>query len=317
MSPVADPVTDGRRRLWRLGALHLEASAEHPKLSGPLESACSAFSGSTDQMVASVILTVSMDMSGARKHNDRTPDFALSTGSDGALADSSEAWEATLRPVASDGDTPHHYTADVHFRDLSDEPVVWQRAVEGALRVLVATLAPVAGALLLHGAALVPKGDGAGATVFLGASGAGKTTMTQRLPTWSRLSDDTVWVAKESGAWVVRGTPFRGKEGLARNGRAVALERIIFLTPHAENLRLTEVGVGEGYFALLQRLLWFCAEKSRTEDVCGRLAAITSDVPLQRLASSLDHDVTKLLLPQSRSDDGDGHGGQTARMASC
>jgi len=79
--------------------------------------------------------------------------------------------------------------------------------VENYLRVCTAWRAVDEGGVLLHGASLVRQGRG---YVFVGASGSGKSTLAETSKEGEVLSDDLTLVRRESGTYVVHGTPFRG-----------------------------------------------------------------------------------------------------------
>jgi hypothetical protein len=166
-------------------------------------------------------------------------------------------------------------------------------------RHLLGTAASVAAvqadALLMHACAMVsPRGE---ASLFLGASGDGKTTMTRRLPGWTALADDSVLLEvpeDEEGAWV-RGTPFAGSERLPRRGERHPLTRIVILEPGAPSLSLTPLRSSERFTAILQRI--FCPltggpVPARVVELAARLCG---RVPGARLASNLDHDVAPVL----------------------
>ncbi len=211
--------------------------------------------------------------------------------------DRCELWTAHLRgfdaPPASALEAPGpEATARVSSR--ATDPVLWTRAGVLLARVAAASALPLRGGALLHGCAMVPPQDGA-ATVFVGASGDGKTTMTRRLPGWRALADDTVAVWPEGGAWVVAGTPFAGKEGLPRDGRPAPLGRLVLLAPGAERVSLEAVPRGPAFRDLTARVMCFVDQGPVVDRTLGVIEALVGAVPVQRLASSLHHDVDAVL----------------------
>jgi hypothetical protein len=163
------------------------------------------------------------------------------------------------------------------------------------LMTVSAVGAIMADSALIHGCAMVGT-DGA-ATLFLGASGDGKSTMSQRLPSWRLLADDTVCLEAlhgESGVWV-SGTPFHGSERLPRCGDRVPLARILILEPHAERLSLTSISCAQLYSALVSRVFCPLIDGPIPRQVTRWAERVALRVQGGRLASSLDHDVTGVL----------------------
>ena len=157
------------------------------------------------------------------------------------------------------------------------------------LRMVLSAAAIRRGGLLLHGCAMA-RPDGRSALLFLGASGAGKTTMTTRLPGWTSLADDTVLVeVLDSGAYQVRGTPFYGTEQLERSGVAVPLEGVVFLNPGSPRLRVARVDAEDAFDQLIQRVMWFVDEGPLREQMVDLVVALANDVAGYHLHSSLTH----------------------------
>ncbi|MCC6619607.1 MAG: hypothetical protein IT385_00035 [Deltaproteobacteria bacterium] len=236
--------------------------------------------GSDRRIEAMVTLTSGPPPSGTRA----LPRFQ--PGDDGALHDRSEAWDATLRLERSGA------RARFELRLRRTEPHVRRELVLAALRCTLATVAPLARGLLVHGAALATP---AGALVFVGPSGQGKTTMTRRLPGWRVLADDASLVALDAGRPIVSGTPLRGKEGLPRDGHASPLRGIVVLDKGASELSLARLGPAEATAALFPRIFWYAADPGLEARVMDVLAALVSSVPCWRLSSGLEHDVAPIL----------------------
>jgi hypothetical protein len=174
-----------------------------------------------------------------------------------------------------------------------------------ALRMVLGVAAGAAGALLLHGAAVVAP-DG-GAVVAVGASGAGKTTLPGRLPGWTALGDDAVVVWPEGGLWWVSGTPLRGREGGATRLEPHRLRGLVSLSPKAPELALRRLDVGAVLGVLMQRT---CLDADPTipsavaERVLSTAGALAESVPGFVLASSLGHDVAPALAQVARGEGG-------------
>ena len=219
-------------------------------------------------------------------------------GGGDAYEDRCELWTAHLRgfDAALEATPPAALEATALVSSRATDPVLWTRAGVLLARVAAASALPRRGGLLLHGCAMVPPGA-AEATVFVGASGEGKTTMTRRLAGWRVLADDTVvvWSDEEAGGFRVAGTPFAGKERLPRDGRSVPLARLVLLAPGAAAASFEEVRRGDAFRAVTARVMCFADRGplvERTLQVTDRLVGV---VGVWRLASSLEHDVAGLL----------------------
>jgi len=204
------------------------------------------------------------------------------------LVDCSEGWRLRVR------DGREAVRATAQLRDYGDADARLLRQVEGLIRVVAATAAPRAEALLVHGCALEVPGAG-GAWLFVGPSGAGKSTMARRLPGWRLLADDTVIVSRSADGFRVAGTPFAGKERLPRDGRSLPLRRLVTLTPRRP-LNLTAIGAAEAFRELLSRTMWFAPRAEATRLLWELAAALAAEVPAARLESALGDDVGSLIL---------------------
>ncbi len=90
---------------------------------------------------------------------------------------------------------------------------LWRR-VDAAIRTVFCTWVQACGGVALHAATVL---DGAGrAHLFVGASGAGKTTVARAVPLRRRLGDELgVVLFEPDGLPVAWGTPFSGRERTA------------------------------------------------------------------------------------------------------
>ncbi len=179
-------------------------------------------------------------------------------------------------------------------RDMAGEDRVAAMATTLTRLAAAAALVPLGG-FLVHGAALVRPGGGA--VLFAGPSGAGKTTMTRRLPGWTALADDTVLIEWDAGqgAFYAGGTPFRGHEGLPRTGLRAPLERVAVLAPHAAQGRWSALDEASAFASLMARIIWFVRSGPLVDDLTELVQRCAQTVPFGRLETSLEHDVAALL----------------------
>lgn len=147
--------------------------------------------------------------------------------------------------------------------------------------------------VILHGAGLSAAGRG---FVFLGRSGAGKTTLSRLLAENLRgtlLSDDRVIVRKRQDGYSMHGTPWPGEAGIATNGSA-PLTALLFLVQAEEN-RIMPVTPT----AALERLLpvasvpWYDA--GMTSAALSTCEQLTQDVPAFDLRFTPDRRVADLV----------------------
>lgn len=274
-------------RTLKVGPLVLEVEA-HPSLTDVLDALCAGFDQPTPLPTRHVLRLSLTRTDEPRGDAPRYPEFRR-VGD--LVVDRSACWNASLRVA------PEASEASFELRDLSYvTPEVarpWEDSwVAGAVRVALAMVAPQLGGLLVHGAALVAPGlsgasDGRG-VVFLGPSGAGKTTITRRLPGWRVLADDAVLVHPMAGGFAVTGTPVPGRERLPRRGESVPLAALVHLDKDADAVALTPLPAAPAFAALLARILYFAPPD---DAVVAAAHAIISHCDSARLASSLHHDI--------------------------
>jgi hypothetical protein len=122
--------------------------------------------------------------------------------------------------------------------DSSLEPVL-----QGALAVC----APDYGALMLHAASLVVDGNG---YLFVGNSGAGKSTIAAAVAPGSVLSDDGSWCSRTDGIFSLFATPFSQIDVSPRRENRAPLKHIFFLEKGTEN-RVADLSPGRAMAMLL------------------------------------------------------------------
>ena len=213
----------------------------------------------------------------------------------GGYVDCSQPWE--VRVDGLDTPTP---TVSASMRPVVSGADLWFQGVRKLLRSVASMAVVEDDSVLVHGCAMAPpasEGPSGGAFLFLGASGAGKTTMTRRLPGWTSLADDAVLLRAVDGAPVtVAGTPFPGKESLPRDGQAHPLAGIVVLVPHAARLQLEPVAADVAFQSLLERVFCLVEGGPLVAAVLDVAARAVAAVPAYRLHSGLEHDVAPLFV---------------------
>jgi GTPase SAR1 family protein len=134
--------------------------------------------------------------------------------------------------------------------------------------------------------------------VFIGPSGAGKTTIAGRLPGWTVLADDTTLVWCEHGLWRVSGTPLRGREGHPTCASSALLAAIIVLVPHRSPPRLVALPAADALHASLARVFHHpspAVPSDLRDRLFANLVALTTAVPTFALENDLGAAVEPLL----------------------
>lgn len=164
--------------------------------------------------------------------------------------------------------------------------------LENFFRILVAYRLAEAGGALLHSAGVV---DGREARLFLGRSGAGKTTISRHaLATGRRvLSDDINGLLPGSSRPVVRGLPFAGDLGHTTGGEhpLAGLHRI----EQAQEHHLQTVASASAVAWLTTCAPYVNADPYRSDRLIANLEKAVRSVPLEVLSFARDCDFWDLL----------------------
>ncbi len=121
------------------------------------------------------------------------------------------------------------------------------------LQGVLALCAPSHGALMLHAASLVVDGRG---YLFIGSSGAGKSTIAGAVDPAQVLSDDGSWCSQNGGGFSLFPTPFSQIDPAPIAGDPVPLDRILFLEQGPEN-RIVDLSPGRAMTMLLSNHIHF------------------------------------------------------------
>ncbi|MBZ0112301.1 MAG: hypothetical protein K8J08_07575 [Thermoanaerobaculia bacterium] len=171
---------------------------------------------------------------------------------------------------------------------------VFAGTLENVFRALVAYRLAATGGALLHSAGVLDNGQ---ARLFLGRSGAGKTTLSTLSAASGRqvLSDDLNAVSWEDGLPVVYQMPFSGDFGQA--------ERVPGAFPLVEILRLEKGSTGqrrdaspaEAFGALAACATAVGRDPFRSASVMETLQRLASEVPVSTLTFTKDGDPWTIL----------------------
>lgn len=192
---------------------------------------------------------------------------------------------------------------DVTLPKQSAEPVALsfrsggnRHSLEAAVRIGVSIALPRVGGLLLHASAVATD---RGALVFLGQSGAGKSTISSMLheawPGCEKISDELLAVVADdsTGGWRAHVTPFLGGDGLP-HGRSWPLAEV-YLLHQAREHRRSPLSPARALPELLRNALAYVAEAETADRVLGLAARLSRDIPCYELHFLKDPGVGRVL----------------------
>jgi hypothetical protein len=134
-------------------------------------------------------------------------------------------------------------------QDTDEYVISLMKALQGA----VSLVAPDYGALMLHASSLAIDGWG---YLFVGASGAGKSTIASTAGAQSVLSDDGSWCCRTDGGFSLFPTPFSQLDPDPKAGGSAPLKRILFLEKGTED-RIADLSPGRAMVMLLSNHIHF------------------------------------------------------------
>jgi hypothetical protein len=198
---------------------------------------------------------------------------------------------ASTVPVAPTGtvlvdrpDVRARWPEDSHQVDVSVTAASALAGVELVLRIVCARLAFQAGGLLLHGAGILRN---QGVHLFIGPSGAGKTTVARLSKAATVLNDDLVVVRPALPRWTVRGTPFSNPSQVSPTHATGPLVAVWTLQQSAEN-NIVSQSTGRALAHLLAAVPVMTGATETLPPVVERLKRLLETVTYAELAFNLD-----------------------------
>lgn len=177
----------------------------------------------------------------------------------------------------------HHNVADaslvLYRARAAAHEVRNEFALDSVLRVLLTRLLLPCPGFLLHAATVVQGGK---AYVFMGRSGAGKSTVASLSPRGSVLTDEISLLRRTDGMWYAHGTPFWGEFRAAGQNRRAPLERIFALEQAGQN-RTVRLAARPALAELLGNTLFFSADRRDRESLLRAQVSLMEAVPVERL----------------------------------
>jgi hypothetical protein len=151
--------------------------------------------------------------------------------------------------------------------------------LDSLLRILLSVLLVERRGCLLHAATVVRDGQ---AYVFMGRSGAGKSTVASLAPAGSVLTDEISLLRGDAGIWRAYGTPFWGEFRADGQNRSAPLAGI-FALAQAPRHRVQRIPPRQALAGLLGNTLFFAPGREPRERLLGILAGLLQSVPVYRL----------------------------------
>lgn len=148
-------------------------------------------------------------------------------------------------------------------------------ALDSLIRILLTMVLLPQRGFLLHAATVV---RGRRAYVFMGRSGAGKSTVASLSPAGSVLTDEISLLRFTDGCWQAYGTPFWGEFRAAGQNEHYPIAGIYKLVQSAED-RVETLTTKEMIRALLPCVLFFTPRVEANRDLLRLLLQFTVQVP--------------------------------------
>ena len=163
------------------------------------------------------------------------------------------------------------------------------------IRVVYSLLAFQAGGVMLHAAGIIRDGL---THLFMGPSGAGKTTVARLSPQYTVLNDDLVILLPENNAWRVYGTPFWNLTQVKPSARSASLGGLYRLE-QANIVHLEPLTNSKAVAELVANTPVLSQDPTRTTVLLERLNRIAQSTPLKKLYFQPDPSFWKLIINQT------------------
>lgn len=145
--------------------------------------------------------------------------------------------------------------------------------------------------VLLHAAHLVEKN---GSYLFLGSSGAGKTTVSKQATGFECVNDDKVAVIKASNHWVAFGVPMYGSERKPGKNINAPLRSLYFLRK-SKTTKMTPLSQRSVFARLCQQTIIPLKDHVVRKEIFETLFDISAQVPALLLDFPKDFDARRII----------------------
>jgi len=147
------------------------------------------------------------------------------------------------------------------------------------LRVTSALVAYYLGGLMVHAAGVELDGK---AYLFLGHSGAGKTTTARNSPDGSVLNDDLLVLYPKEGAWIVFATPFYNPTQVRPRPGSAPLAKTLYLVKDT-SIYLESTPQAQALAEMIACVPILCAHPDYLREIMKRCQKILNTIPYYRL----------------------------------
>lgn len=173
----------------------------------------------------------------------------------------------------------HGMSAAIAPRGAHFSGVTSEYGLDSLLRILLSVLLLPRRGFLLHAATVVRDGK---AYVFMGRSGAGKSTVAALSPSGTVLTDEISLLRFSRGQWRAFGTPFWGE--FRADGRNVSAPVAgVFALVQGSSNQKKALGEKDALAALLANTLFFSRDRQLRERLLAIQTQLVSGVPVSQL----------------------------------
>ncbi|MBI3663799.1 MAG: hypothetical protein HY234_12225 [Acidobacteria bacterium] len=199
--------------------------------------------------------------------------------------------EKDFRPGAGFDFSLHGATLRLEPSAARISGVQSEYTVDSLLRVLLSMILLPRRGFLLHAATVEREGQ---AHIFMGHSGAGKSTVAGLSPAGAPLTDEISLLRCEAGGWRAHGTPFWGEFRSGDRNCSLPVAGIYALVQAPEN-RLEKISPREALRGLLANVLFFAGNRASREQLLGIASECAQALPFYRFHFKRDSSFWEVL----------------------
>ncbi len=165
------------------------------------------------------------------------------------------------------------------------------------LRILYSLILVQEGGFLLHAASVVKDGLG---YIFMGKSGAGKSTIARHSTKYTVLSDEISLIRKVENRYLLYSTPFWGEQEI-KGGNFYSPIQGIYQLKQSAGLDLRRLSKKESLCRLMENVLYFAREPFLTKRVFQSSLDFINEVSFYELKFQKNKDFWQAICPSSQT----------------
>ena len=171
-------------------------------------------------------------------------------------------------------------------------------AIDSVLRIVHSLILARQGGFLVHAASAIRGGR---AYLFVGVSGAGKTTISRLAPPDAHLlTDEISYVRRQGDQYLACGTPFAGELARVGENQSAPVSTLFLLEKGPEN-RIEPVAPGDAVRLLMRNILFFAEDSELVRLVFRSACEFVEWVPVRRLIFVPDERVWEIIPSSSEA----------------